>query len=144
MIWQHKEDKLEIFLDKRNRFYSSIKFTCEYSREKVNYLDAQVSVGEGKLMTDLYVKQTNSHQYLDPSSCHPYHCTKSIPYSLALRINLICSENASFHLPCNELEGWLIKRNCNPTVVRKQILKVRTFSRDTLLDKVKEVGNNDR
>ena len=92
MIWQHKEDKLEIFLDKRNRFYSSIKFTCEYSREKVNYLDAQVSVGEGKLMTDLYVKQTNSHQYLDASSCHPYHCTKSIPYSQALRINWICSE----------------------------------------------------
>ena len=29
-------------------------------------------------------------------------------------------------------------------MVRKQILKVRAFSRDTLLDKVKEVRNNDR
>ena len=143
MIWQHKEDKLEIFLDKRNRFYSSIKFTCGYSHEKVNYLDTQVIVREGKLMTDLYVKQTNSHQYLDPSSCHPYHCTKSIPYSQAFRINWICSETV-FYLQCNELEKWLIKRNYNPTVVREQILKARAFSRDALLEKVKEVTNSDR
>ena len=44
---------------------------------------------------------------------------------------------------CNELEEWLIKTNCNPTVVRKQILKARAFLRGTLLDKVKEVRNND-
>ena len=29
-------------------------------------------------------------------------------------------------------------------MVRKKIIKARTFSRDTLLDKVKEVKNNDR
>ena len=104
----------------------------------------QVIVREGKLITDLHVKQTDSHQYHDPSSCHPYHCTKSIPYSQALRINRICSENNCFDLWCNELEEWLIKRNYNPTVVRKQILKARAFSRDTLLDKTKEVRNSDR
>ena len=31
-----------------------------------------------------------------------------------------------------------------PMVVRKEILTARTFSRDTLLDKIKEVRNNDR
>ena len=45
---------------------------------------------------------------------------------------------------CNEFEEWLIKRYYNPTVVRKQILKASAFSRGTLLDKVKEVRNNDR
>ena len=88
-----------------------MKLTCEYSREKVNSLDVQVIVVEGKLITDLHVRQTDSHQYLDPSSCHPYHCTKSIPYSQALRINRICSENSSFDPWCNELEEWSIKRN---------------------------------
>ena len=53
-------------------------------------------------------------------------------------------ENVSFDLRCNELEEWLIKRIYNPTVIRKQILKARAFSRDTLLDKVKEVRNIDR
>ena len=91
MIWQHGEDELKIFLKKLNNFHPSIKFTFEYSREKFNYLDVQVIVREGKLITDLHVKQTDSHQYLDPSSRHPYHCTKSIPYSRALRISRICS-----------------------------------------------------
>ena len=144
MIWQHGEDELKIFLEKLNNFQPSFKFTCDYSHEKVNYLDVQVIVREGKLITDLYGKQTDSHQYLNPSSCHPYHYAKSIPYSQALRINQICSENVSFDLWCNELEECLIKRNYNPTVLRKQILKVRAFSRDALLDKVKEVRNNDR
>ena len=59
-------------------------------------------------------------------------------------MNRIFSENVSFDLRCNELEEWLMKRNYNPTVVRKQILKARAFSRDNLLDRVKEVKNNDR
>ena len=128
MIWQHVEDELKIFLEKLNNFHPSIKFTCAYSREKV---------------IDLYVKQTDGHQYLGPSSCHPYHCTKSIPYSQALRINRICLENVFFDLRCNELEEWFIKRNYNPAVVRKPILKARAFSKDTLLGKVEEVRNND-
>ena len=61
MIWQHGEDELKIFLDKLNNFHSSIKFTCEYSRENVNHLDVQVVVTEGKLITGLYIKQTDSH-----------------------------------------------------------------------------------
>ena len=90
----------------------------------------------------MYVKQTDSHLYLDPSSCHPYHRTKLIPYSQALKINWTCSENVSDDLRCSEVEGWLIKRNDNPTVARKQIYKARAFFRDTLSDKVKEVKNN--
>jgi hypothetical protein len=31
------------------------------------------------------------HQYLSPSSCHPKHCFKSIPFSQAIRIKWICS-----------------------------------------------------
>ena len=29
-------------------------------------------------MTDLFVKPTDTHQFLDPSSSHPYHCKKGI------------------------------------------------------------------
>ena len=53
MIWQHREDELKIFLEKLNNFHPPIKFTCTYSREKVTYLDVQIIVREGKLLTDL-------------------------------------------------------------------------------------------
>ena len=68
MIWQHGEVELKIFLEKLSNFHPSIKFTCEYSREEANYLTVQVIVWGGKLIIDLYVKQADSHQYLNPSS----------------------------------------------------------------------------
>ena len=55
MIWQHREDELKIVLEKLNNFHPSIKFTCKYSHEKVNYLDVQVIVKESKLIADLYI-----------------------------------------------------------------------------------------
>ena len=51
--------RLKIFLDRLNNFHISIKFTCEYSREKVNYLDVQVIVTKGKLMNDLLICSAN-------------------------------------------------------------------------------------
>ena len=59
-------------------------------------------------------------------------------------MNRICAENIPFDLWCNELEEWFIERNYNPTVIWKQIPKTKAFSRDTFLDSVKEVKNNDR
>ena len=56
-----------------------------------------------QLVTDLYVKPTDT-QYLHASSCHVSHCKKSIPFSQALCLNRICSENAFFDERCNELE----------------------------------------
>ena len=128
MICQHGDNRLEIFLEKLNNLHPSIKFTCEYSQENVNYLDVQVIVRKVKLIFDIYFKRADSNQYLDPSSYHPYHFTKSIPGCQALRINWICSENVSFGLWCEELEEWLIKRNYNPSVVRKHVFKTRAFS----------------
>ena len=57
-----------------------------------------------QLVTDLYVKPTDTHQYLHVSSCHVSHCKKSMPFSQALRLNRICSENAIFDKRCNDLE----------------------------------------
>ena len=37
-------------------------------------------------LTDLFVKTTDTHQFLDPTSCHPHHCKKGIRYSQALRL----------------------------------------------------------
>ena len=65
-----------------------------------------ISILRNLLLTDRY-------QFLDPSSSHPYHCKKGIPYSQALRLNRICSDNESFDKRCNNLEGWLMERGYN-------------------------------
>ena len=52
---------------------STVKFTADWSKTSINFLDVTVSITEGIIETDLYVKPTNSHQYLLSSSYHPFY-----------------------------------------------------------------------
>ena len=105
---QHGEESLE--LNKLNSFHLTIKFTAEYSKETINFLDVNVRLVGVDLITDLFVKPTNTHQLQatrynqDTSSSHPYHCKKGIPYSQAVKLNRICSDNKNFDKRCNDLE----------------------------------------
>ena len=60
------------------------KKNINWSKISINFLDVIVSITKGIIETDLYVKHTDSHQYLLWSSCHPFYCKKGIPYSQAL------------------------------------------------------------
>ena len=109
-------------------FPPTIKFTAEYSKEEVNFLDVNIKLIDAELKADLFVKPTDTHQFLDSTSCHPYHCKKGIPYSQALRRNRICSDNENSDRRCNDLEKWLMERGYNEKMIKKQILKhSRTF-----------------
>ena len=110
LIWEHCEESLKLFLEKINKVHLTIKFTADWSYSSVNFLDVKVIIKDEKIIIDLYVKPTDTHQYLDSSPCRPYHCKKSIPYSQALQLNRICSNNAFFDQRCNELEHWLHER----------------------------------
>ena len=134
MIWQHGEETLKAFLKILNSCHPTIKFTAKYSLNKVNSLDVEVIRSGNKLLTDLYVKSTDTHQYLEFSSCHVYRSKKSIPYSQALRFNRICSENRFFDNRCNQLQCWLKDRGYNEKVVRQQILKLKKFTRKDLFN----------
>ena len=90
---------------------------------------------DGQIITDLYVKPTDTHQDLNSSSCHPYHCKKSIPYSQGLHLNRICSNNTFFDQRCNELEDWLHERGYRERGVRQEILKARKIPNNELLEK---------
>ena len=136
-IWEHGEESPEKFLNKLNTSHPTIKFTTEYSKEAINFLDVNVRLVEGELMTDLFVKPTDTHQLLDPSSPLPYHCKKGILYSQALRLNRIYSYIESFDKRCNDLERCLMERGYNDKMIRKQILRVREHFRKDLLEREK-------
>ena len=122
-LWEHGENKLKSFIDKINKVHPTIKFTAEWSKTSINFLDVTVSLVEGVIVIDLYVKPIDSHQYLQSSSCHPFHCKKCIPYSQALRLNRICSETKSFDKRCNDLERFLLEKRYSSKLVRNKILR---------------------
>ena len=77
-IWEHGEENLHKFISHINSFHPTIKFTYDFSKLSINFLDVEV---HNKLVTDFFVKPTDTHQYLEASSCHVFHSKRAIPYS---------------------------------------------------------------
>ena len=84
-LWKHGEEKLRSFINDIKKNHPTIKFTAEWSKKSMTY------------MLNL---PTDSHQYLLSSSGHPFYCKKGMPYSEALRLNRICSNNKFSHKRC--------------------------------------------
>ena len=66
-VWHHVEKELEKSLEFLNCYHPTIKFTSNYSREEINYLDVSVRKKNNQLATDLYIKPTESYQFLHAS-----------------------------------------------------------------------------
>ena len=107
----------------------------EWSNEEINFLDVRIRLRNRQLETNLHIKPTETYQFLDSISCHPYYCKKGIPYSQALRHNRSCSDNKTFDQRCKDLEKWLMERGYSERMIRMQILKARGESRNTLLQR---------
>ena len=134
MVWTHGEDKLNEFITHINSSHNTIKFTHEFSESSISFLDVTVLLdNNNQISTDLYVKSTDTHQYLLHTSCHPNHVKKSIPFSLALRIRHICSTAEKFKQRTSELLEFLCKRGHKQQYVQAQINKAFQIPRrDTL------------
>ena len=85
-IWTEGFERLQEFYQYLNSFHPTIKFTMEFSKEQINFLDVNISQKEGALQTDLYYKSTDTHQFLHFRSCHRYIYKKSIPDGQAIRM----------------------------------------------------------
>ena len=42
MIWYHGKNERKQFIEKLNKFHPTIKFTCDYPRERFHFLGVQV------------------------------------------------------------------------------------------------------
>ena len=63
LIWEHDEESLKLSLEKINKIHPTIKFTADWSSISVNFLDVKVIMKNGKIITDMYVKPTDTDQY---------------------------------------------------------------------------------
>ena len=49
-------------LDELDKFHPNLSFTHETSKERVKFLDLNLSLRNGVISTDLYIKPTDGHQ----------------------------------------------------------------------------------
>ena len=81
-------------------------------------------------------KENSRIQYLLPSSCHPGHVTKNIPYSLAYRLLRICSDQNTFKKRLEELRQNLLLRSYNPKIIQDAFDKIKCIDRQEALKRV--------
>ena len=81
----------------------------------------------------MYSKPTDTHQYLDHSSCHPNHAKKGIPYGQALRLRRNCDSDEVFQERSKEIKGHFIKRGFKRNLIDPQFEKAKRKHRDSLL-----------
>ena len=95
------------------------------------------------MRNDLYSNPTDKHQYLSPSSCHPKHCFKSIPFSQAIRIKRVCFSVETIKQRLGDLRHHLKRREYNEKVIESGFSKASEINRNNLLE-YKEKNINKR
>ena len=133
IIWTHGTEEWHKFVDYLNKQHQTIKFTSEFSKTSINFLDTTVKLKNGKLETDLYTKPTDTHSYLHYTSAHPKHCKEHGPFSQLLRIKRICSRTEDYEKHARNLEEFYLKRGYPLRILIKNRLKADSLLRSDLL-----------
>jgi hypothetical protein len=75
-----------------NQQHETIKFTCNYETNGIPFLDTFAQIKGDNIELKPYNKPMDSKQCIEPTSCHPPHIFRSLPYSQALRLCRICTD----------------------------------------------------
>ena len=138
-LWTGTEEELKTFGDHLNAQHPYIKFTMSYDMvtKSVPFLDMQVTVNDqGYIETDLYKKETAKCQYLLPSSCHPGHICRNIPFSLGYRLLRICSAPEKLKVRLQELKADLISRSYKIKIIDEAFERLNKIQRSEAIKKV--------
>ena len=133
-IYTGGEAKLNNFLTNLNMMHDSIKFDHEKSTQAIAFLDILVYIDKNRqLQTTLHTKPTNTHNYLHYMSSHPKHLKNSLPYSLAIRLRRICTDNNALRLQSDKLRQQFLARGYSHTLIEDQINKAISIPRQETL-----------
>ena len=116
----------------------------EFSSEKLPFLDILICKKNTEIHTDIYYKGADSHQYLDPFSCHPRHVKQNIPYALARRICTIVTKDDITNIRLGELETFLTNQNYPKKLINNGVEKPKKLTIEEQRNPKKKSDNNNK
>ena len=124
------------FYNTFNNIDEKIQFTIE-TGNKIPFLDISFELAaNGSLETDIYYKETDTHNYVQFGSFHPRKTLTNIPYSLAQRICIIVSDPSRKEIRLAELKGRLQKQKYPSGVIDSAINQARLIDRIAILNSI--------
>jgi len=127
------QENLDNYITFLQNYHQAFKFTVNCDTQ-VNMLDTTLTIINNKISSNLYCKDTDTHNYLDYSSCHPPSCKDNIPYSQFLRIKKICSNPKDYKENSSKYTSYFQNKGYPTHLINKMSKKADTITRDILLN----------
>ena len=132
ILWTKPREELEKFHKLLNTLNPNIQFTIEYSDCSIPFLDIMVTKRQTNIITDIFYKATDTHQYLNFKSCHPTHTKRNIPYNLARRICSIVTDENIRNQRLEELNVFLSAQNYPEKLILSAIEEAKKIPQEIL------------
>ena len=131
--WKHGEVELIKFTEWLNTLHPRIKFTVTYKLgEGVEYLDTYIYDIDGVIHTKIHSKESDTHAYLPPTSCHPYHICKNNPSQVARRVRKLNSEECNYLVAREDFSEHLALRGYSTSSINEAFEKFDNIDRSSL------------
>ena len=136
VLWP-KNANIDIFRELLNELHPSLNFTiqngknsCEQNFDTfvqvLNFSDVSIILHQnGRLETDIFYTETNSHDYLNYFSHHPEHTKQNIPYNLAKRIIVFVSDEEKMNERLSELKTWLLSFSYSLAIIENAFFNAK-------------------
>ena len=125
-----------------NELHHNIKFTIETNDQRMNFLDITMMVQKKKVITDMYYKPTDTHNYVPFNSTHPKHILKNIPYNLARRLCTIVDSKKTLNMRMKELQETLAHLGYPQNLIENGFKKAKAIPQEELRT-AKEKSSNE-
>ena len=136
ILWQKSFGPITDFVEILNSLDSNIVFTHESSDTGLPFLNVFLYIEDKKILTDIYYKNTDSHDYLPFNSCHPRHIKINIPKTLARIICTIVKDPSRKLYRLSELKTWLLKAGYPCGLINNGFSQILQIDQTTLRTKV--------
>ena len=121
-------------LEKLKNSFSNLKLNIEIG-DCLPFLDLTISRNKitSFLKYSLYIKPTNTFQYLQINSNHPKYIFKNLIKSLFIRVRRICSEISDFIYFSSVIKEQLVHRGYERILINKIFTMVLRLDREDLI-----------
>jgi len=140
LIFEGSEERLHEFF--QHWKIPELEIAWEYSQSTMHFLDVQVHINNGRLVTSIYEKNLNKHMYIPFSSAHPLAVKKGMVKAERMRFRYICSEERDWlaadkrllqnllrrGYPLSLLVSWFTEALTQPPVNKKVVILPSSYN----------------
>jgi hypothetical protein len=110
LLWTGTLNELHVLHDLLNAVNPTLKFTIEYDKGSLNFLDVKLILQDNRIHFHTFQKALNKYAYITKSSCHPLATIKGFIKGELIRYSRLSSSKHYFNYSKELFRSRLLKR----------------------------------